>query len=571
VAAAAVVLATTVSAVAWLPALEVVSRSARRSLPEDTRTYWSLHPLGLVEAWLPGALHLPRLRPELRSLLSEGREPFLQSIYVGIASVPLVAAAFAGRRPRRRVLALLMFGSVAVALGRHFVAYSALTTLLPPLRIFRYPVKSFVLFTWVWALLCGQGLEAWRRVRAERRGFAPWTAAAATVTLAAAGLAGWMLLRPDAAAALLLDGAPSGVIVRKAWSVLAAAALSAVAAALAFARWRRPDLGRPLAAAAALLAVGDVAAQAREVNPTAPRTLYDRPPVVDLLRSEHAQRVAAYSNTFGGGPRDLRRARVPRLAAVPEGWDPAAASALAQQMSLIPNTSGRWAIDCGFEGDHNGLHPREVAELEGLLPLLEGSPAHTALLRLGGITHVLSLDDMPGLTPVATFDVMLEAPLRVYAVPDPLPRAFAVGAARPFAHAGELFDPRFDPRAAVLVSPGPEPSAAASGPAGRVAIDERRSDYVRLSADMDREGYLVLLETFDPGWRVRVDGQRRPLLRANGAFRAVAVAAGAHRVEMTYRPPAVIAGAWLTLVGSAAVAALFLVRRRPGASRAHRA
>jgi hypothetical protein len=231
-------------------------------------------------------------------------------------------------------------------------------------------------------------------------------------------------------------------------------------------------------------------------------------------------------------------------------------------MTLIPNTSGRWALDCGFEGDHNGLHPRELAELEGLLTLLEGSPAHTLLLRLGGITHVLSLDPLPGLPPVAAVDVMMRVPLRVYAVPHPLPRAFAVGAARPFSHAGELFDPAFDPRAEVLVSAEPAPPAAAAGEAGRVTIEERRADSLRLRADMDREGYLVLLETYDPGWRVRVDGQRRPLLRANGAFRAVRLPAGTHRVEMTYRPPAVLAGATLSLAGSAVAAALCLRGRR---------
>ena len=101
-------------------------------------------------------------------------------------------------------------------------------------------------------------------------------------------------------------------------------------------------------------------------------------------------------------------------------------------------------------------------------------------------------------------------------------------------------------------------------------MDERRPDSVRMSADMDREGYVVLLETYDPGWRVRVGGERRPLLRANGAFRAVRVPPGLHRIEMTYRPPAVMAGAGITLAGTAALAVLFLGRRRPRVSRASR-
>src|SRR6185295_12964720 len=100
-------------------------------------------------------------------------------IYLGIATAPLVAAAFAARRPRSGVLGVLAAASVLIALGRHFVAYSAATTLLPPLTILRYPVKAFVLFAWAWALLCGQGIEAWRRARGSSRA---WAAPAVTAT-----------------------------------------------------------------------------------------------------------------------------------------------------------------------------------------------------------------------------------------------------------------------------------------------------------------------------------------------------------------------------------------------------
>src|SRR6185369_12254305 len=117
----------------------------------------------------------------------------------------------------------------------------------------------------------------------------------------------------------------------------------------------------------------------------------------------------------------------------------------------------------GFEADPTGLHPRELVELEVLLTLLDGTPAHTALLRLGGITHVLTLDPMPDLAPVAVLPGLLESPLRIYAVPHPLPRAYAVGAARPFVHAGELLDPVFDPGGEVLVDAGAVPVAGTPG------------------------------------------------------------------------------------------------------------
>jgi hypothetical protein len=79
-------------------------------------------------------------------------------------------------------------------------------------------------------------------------------------------------------------------------------------------------------------------------------------------------------------------------------------------------------------------------------------------------------------------------------------------------------------------------------------------------------GYLVLLDTFDPNWRVEVDGGSGQLLRADGLFRAVRLAGGEHTVRFRYRPTPVYAGVALslgTLVALAAVALLWRTRRTP--------
>jgi hypothetical protein len=315
--------------------------------------------------------------------------------------------------------------------------------------------------------------------------------------------------------------------------------------------------------AAAAVVVLDLAVRGAGVNPTAPRQLYARPPVVDVLRAQGVGRLHAYSYMFGTAPRQLRFARTPALAAIPDGWSREAASALAQELSLSPNTAGRWALESGFEADPTGLHPRRLSELETLLPLLDGTQLYVRLLALGGITHVLSLDAIPGLRKVAELPVLLEAPLRVYAVPDPLPRAYAVGLARAETHAGVMLEWEFDPTAEVVVAPA-SAAGGAPGPAGRVSIVERRGDAVTLAAEMERAGFVVLLDTYDPGWRVRVDGVRQPLLRANATFRAVRVPAGRHVVEMRYRPWPVLAGAAITLIGAGTMLALWAgSRARP--------
>lgn len=59
-----------------------------------------------------------------------------------------------------------------------------------------------------------------------------------------------------------------------------------------------------------------------------------------------------------------------------------------------------------------------------------------------------------------------------------------------------------------------------------------------------------------PGWEARVDGRPAPLLRADYAFRGVALPAGRHEVELRYRPRALWAA--LAASGLAALAILLL-------------
>ena len=86
----------------------------------------------------------------------------------------------------------------------------------------------------------------------------------------------------------------------------------------------------------------------------------------------------------------------------------------------------------------------------------------------------------------------------------------------------------------------------ASDSEGSVEIVDFRPDRVALSAHLKAAGFVVLVDTWDAGWRTTVDGQAAELLRANLAFRAVAVPAGDHRVEMVYRPRSVLLGATLS-------------------------
>jgi hypothetical protein len=71
---------------------------------------------------------------------------------------------------------------------------------------------------------------------------------------------------------------------------------------------------------------------------------------------------------------------------------------------------------------------------------------------------------------------------------------------------------------------------------------------VLLGIDAEKDGYLVLTDTWYPGWLATVDDQQVDILHADYLFRAVFVPAGVHKVEFIYRP--------LSFYGGAAIGAL---------------
>jgi uncharacterized membrane protein YfhO len=103
----------------------------------------------------------------------------------------------------------------------------------------------------------------------------------------------------------------------------------------------------------------------------------------------------------------------------------------------------------------------------------------------------------------------------------------------------------------------PSGRATAADPAfrGKAVITRLGTDRVALDTDLSAPGYVVMVDAYDPEWRVWVDGRETELLRANVAFRAVAVGPGRHSVELRYRPRAVVVGLALTALSMLALAA----------------
>jgi hypothetical protein len=111
-------------------------------------------------------------------------------------------------------------------------------------------------------------------------------------------------------------------------------------------------------------------------------------------------------------------------------------------------------------------------------------------------------------------------------------------------------DGRIDVRETVhlLETPDPLPVEPA-GPLPAPEFVHDGLDEVVIRTDSPVPALLLLADMMVPGWKVEVDGQERPLLRADLVLRAVALEAGPHTVRFHFSDPAVSRGLTLTLAG----------------------
>src|SRR5262249_43050515 len=117
---------------------------------------------------------------------------------------------------------------------------------------------------------------------------------------------------------------------------------------------------------------------------------------------------------------------------------------------------------------------------------------------------------------------------------------------------------RFDPRREVLLD-GRDRDAAEGEPDGAEGTAEVTSYHandVVIRVQAPAQGYVVLADSYYPGWRVTVDGVEARLLRANYAMRAVRVPGGTHDVRFRYLPRALWVGAGISLITALLVAGL---------------
>lgn len=145
-----------------------------------------------------------------------------------------------------------------------------------------------------------------------------------------------------------------------------------------------------------------------------------------------------------------------------------------------------------------------------------------------------------------------------------LPRVWLVTSARVEADPlAAVLDPSFDPRREAILEAGAPIDSTTDAQFTLHSLQDTPNT-VTIRAASDQDGYLLLADTWYPGWQATIDDRPAAVLRANVAFRAVTFPAGEHVVKFFYAPVSLQIGAGLTAMSALLLAAGFAatVRRR---------
>jgi Bacterial membrane protein YfhO len=488
-----------------------------------------------------------------------------RALYVGALPLMLAAAAIV-LRPTAERLWVALFGAISLAVVLGIPPFLQIVTRLP---IFSsgHNNRLVVFYVLALALLAGWGLDdlTARAGRLRRR-------------RAVLGIGAGLLLVPVAWAALKADigellpgpaldvawgfATPPGPVlldpsapdvIRLASLILWMTTAGAALALLALRLRGRLAVGTFVALAVALVAV-DLFRAGMGYNPAIDDRFATQPatPAVDYLRAQRPARfvtaTAEVSQNVIPFRHDLYEAR---------GYD----------LPVVRRFDRLWRREVEPE------YPSQVSPFPLAIPLtlLEVRPRALRTLRLLGVTDLMQ----PPRAEPLRFDGLKLAyegrDARVYRVHGALPRAFVAGAQHVVDDGEAALDaftrPGFEGRSVAVTEerlPGvPVTDAAGLGarPAGSARIVSYEPERVVVRARADRQGVLVLGDTYFPGWNATVDGRSAPVTQVDYLFRGVRVGPGTHTVEFRYEPLSWRIGWIISLVSAVGLAVAVAVGR----------
>jgi hypothetical protein len=196
--------------------------------------------------------------------------------------------------------------------------------------------------------------------------------------------------------------------------------------------------------------------------------------------------------------------------------------------------------------------PLKLARYETFLDAADPVQA----IQVLGVRYLLSRGRM-GADVAATYPLVYgDDDSVVYENKNPLPRTFVVHQAiqvdSPTEALAYFQSREIDPRQTVILEAETTVPPLAAGDlaaaTSAATIIKQNPQLIEIETKLAAAGYLVLLDTFYPGWVATLDGQPTSIYRADYLGRAIFIPAGEHLVRFEYKPQSFQWGLWLALL-----------------------
>jgi len=479
------------SALQLLPSYELSQLSVRPQLTYEQSVECSFPLQNLLTFFMP-RLFGDTAGGDFGSYWGVGRYFFYWELcgYVGVVSLLLAWVGLRrSHRPYRVFFAVLAGLALLVAAGKYGGLHRLLFAVVPGYDRFRVPTRALLLFAMGASALAGYGADVLAgRVREDLGSWLGRLAWRWAILSTGVFLVGVLVFWKTGYGRRLASGAVLD------WGYFAGraapfAVFASAGAALCVIRARALISGRTAGGLALVLVVADlfVFGYSHNLGATPPETYYPSGRVLDVLRPAEGEPLFRVQTRAPSGGLLIRR-----------------------NQGLI---DGVFNVD-GYNQLKLSLYQTFQVDRDLKLDLLNTRYRVEPGAEGGGFNVVESTTYLP----------------RVWVVPEAL-------VARSPEDALEIMRREdFDPRRRVVLEEAPpwKGDAACTPSECRAAIVSYGSNRIEVEAALDGRGFVVFSEVYYPGWVARVDGEEKPVLRADYALRAVALGPGSHRVEMVY-------------------------------------
>ena len=565
-----------IAAPEWMPVAELLRQSNRRIVPTEIG-YIYLPPWYLATFIFPHLFGSAYDATALRIFTAVGVSHD-HILYIGVAALaPLLFGLFYPkfvqtgekvRRDQRESFFLMLLGISLVAMMAAPL-YVYLTRFVPVLQTIRVIVRAGVLFIFAASVLAALGVD--RLFAANRDALAKlatwWKRGTGTIfilvvltTIAAYGL--------RSASRISADSHGVAAFARRAVdyffkqftppnaALLIPLALLIMTAFLIAALSKDRITPRVFYCALLVLLVGDLFWKSAEFNPTFNGSkIFPKTEMTELIKGLPAGRVLITPSDLDLNRKVEESESREKIIAPPNTMLPYKIPVITGKDQLFP----KWYRDyCS------------LIEPQSNLSHVAFDQSASRYFDLLNVRYVLTHDSKPA--PNGRFIARAEG-LLLYENPNAFPRAFVIGNAiftgDEKESLGLLRSPGFDPKTSAIVlasrsldgSPGLAPSTMI--PAH--IIEEHRNS-LKVESETETDGWLVISDTYYPGWKASIDGQPTEIYRANHTMRAVKLAAGRHMVSFVFAPPILRIASYIALVALAAsvlmIAAGWFMNRR---------